>query len=45
MLLWPVNPPSQFYIPSRSNKLNDQDFDDNHILDIITIPSTNIVVI
>lgn len=45
MLLWPVNPPSQFYIPPRSNKLNDQDFDDIHILDIITIPSTNIVVI
>lgn len=45
MLLWPVNPPSQFKIPSRSSKLNNEDFNDNHILDILIIPFANIVVI
>lgn len=45
MLLWPVSPPSQFHIPSRSSKLKDQDFDDDNIVDIATLPSANVVVI
>lgn len=45
MLLWPFNPPKQFSIPSRSNKLTDDNVDDNNIIDIITSPQANIALL